>query len=105
MYADDLALIATTRAVLAAMLDLVVKYGATLNLTFSSSQDAKKCKSFCLYFTGRTTARRVVFPAPLVLNGVRLPWREKAVHLGHTLHQDLSMDSDAKENWAHGSLK
>ena len=100
MYADDLALIATTRAVLAAMLDVVVGYGASLNLTFSSSQDAKKCKSFGLYFTGRTTARRVVYPAPLVLNGVRLPWREKAVHLGHTLSQDLSMESDAKEKRA-----
>ena len=100
MYADDLALMAPTRVVLAAMLELVVGYGASLNLTFSSSQDPKKCKSFCLYFTGRTTARRVVYPAPLVLNGVRLPWREKAVHLGHTLHQDLGMDADVKEKRA-----
>ena len=100
MYADDLALIAPTRVVLAAMLELVVKYGASLNLTFSSSQDPRKCKSFCLYFTGRTTSRKVVFPAPLVLNGVRLPWKEKAVHLGHTLHQDLTSDSDVKEKRA-----
>ena len=100
MYADDLALIATTRAVLAAMLDLVVEYGASLNLTFSSSQDPKKCKSFCLFFTGRTTSKRVVYPASLVLNGVKLPWREKAVHLGHTLHQDLTMDADGKEKRA-----
>ena len=100
MYADDLALIAPTRVVLAAMLELVEKYGASLNLTFSSSQDPKKCKSFCLFFTGRTTLRKVVFPAPLVLNGVRLPWREKAVHLGHTLHQDLTLNADAKEKRA-----
>jgi len=38
-----------------------------------------------------------VYPAPLVLNGVRLPWREKAVHLGHTLHQDLGMDVNCHE--------
>ena len=44
--------------------------------------------------------KKVVFPAPLVLNGVRLPWREKAVHLGHTLHQDLTLDADAKEKRA-----
>ena len=100
MYADDLALIAPTRVVLAAMLELVEKYGASLNLTFSSSQDPKKCKSFCLFFTGRTTLRKVVFPAPLVLNGVRLPWREKAVHLGHTLHQDLTLNADAQEKRA-----
>ena len=99
-YADDLALIAPTRAILAAMLDLVVGYGASLNLKFSSSQDPKKCKSFCLFFTGRTTSRRVVYPASLVLDGVKLPWKEKAVHLGHTLHQDLTMDADAKEKRA-----
>ena len=74
MYADDLALLAPNRAVLVAMLDLVVKYGASLNLTFSSSQDPKKCKSFCLFFTGRTTLRKVVFPAHLMLNA---EFREK----------------------------
>ena len=58
------------------------------------------CKSFCLFFTGRITLKKVVFPAPLVLNGVRLPWREKAVHLGHTLHQDLTLNADAKEKRA-----
>ena len=57
-------------------------------------------KSFCLFFTGRITLKKVVFPAPLVLNGVRLPWREKAVHLGHTLHQDLTLDADVKEKRA-----
>ena len=57
-------------------------------------------KSFCLFFTGRITLKKVVFPAPLVLNGVRLPWREKAVHLGHTLHQDLTLNADAQEKRA-----
>ena len=36
-------------------------------------------------------------PAPLVLDGVALLWRQSAVHLGHTLHQDLNWDADAKE--------
>ena len=40
-------------------------------------------------------AKRVLYPAPLVLSGVTLPWRESAVHLGHKLHQDLSFSSDA----------
>ena len=35
-----------------------------------------------------------------MLNAVRLPWREKAVHLGHTLHQDLTLDADVKEKRA-----
>ena len=82
------------------MIKEIEKYGASLNLTFSSSQDPKKCKSFCLYFTGRTSSRKVVYPAPLMLNAVRLPWREKAVHLGHTLHQDLTLDADVKEKRA-----
>ena len=29
-----------------------------------------------------------------------MPWRKKAVHLGHTLHQDLTMDSDAAQRKA-----
>ena len=100
MYADDLALIATTRTMLAAMLDLVVALGAAFNLTFSSSQDPRKCKSFCLYFVGARTARQVDYPDPLLLYGVRLPWRERAVHLGHTVTQNLTMDADAEEKRA-----
>ena len=75
-------------------------HGAGLNLTFSSSQEPKKCKSFCIFFTGPIPARKIVYPDPLVLNGVALPWRESAVHLGHKLHQDLSMKADAREKRA-----
>ena len=90
LYADDLALLAPTRAVLARMLALVESYGASLNLTFSS------CKSFCIYFVGPKASRKVVYPARLNLNGVELPWKESAVHLGHTLHQDLTFKADAR---------
>ena len=93
LYADDLSLIAPTRAILASMLEIVAEYGASLNLYFSTCQDPGKCKSFCIYFAG--PARKVVYPAPLVLNGVTLPWKEKAVHLGHILQQDLTFDADA----------
>ena len=95
LYADDLSLIAPTRATLSRMLALVEAYGAKLNLTFSSCQDPGKCKSFCLYFVGMKSPRKVVYPSPLVLNGVQLPWRESAVHLGHTMHQNLKSDADA----------
>ena len=95
LYADDLSLIAPTRAILAKMLALVESYGAKLNLRFSSCQDPGKCKSFCLFFVGLKTPRKVVYPSPLFLNGIRLPWRESAVHLGHTLHQNLKSDADA----------
>ena len=93
LYADDLSLLAPTRTILASMLALVEAYGASLNLTFSSDQDSKRCKSFCLFFVG--AAKKVVYPAPLVLNGVTLPWRKQAVHLGHTLHQDLTFAADS----------
>ena len=96
LYADDLALLAPTRAILASMLALVESYGASLNLTFSSCQDASKCKSFCIYFVGPKASRKVVYPARLQLNGVQLPWKESAVHLGHTLHQDLTFKVDAR---------
>ena len=92
---DDLALLAPTRVILAAMLALVEAHGASLNLTFSTSQDPKLCKSFCLYFEGPRPEQRIQNPAPLVLNGVVLPWVKSAVHLGHTIHQDLTMTADA----------
>ena len=41
-------------------------------------------------------SQKVQYPAPLILNGVTLPWKESAVHLGHLLHQNLSFDADAK---------
>ena len=95
LYADDLALLAPSRAILADMLALVEAHGASLNLVFSTSQDPKKCKTFCLYYVGPRPDRRIQFPTPLVLNGVVLPWVRSAVHLGHTLHQDLTMTADA----------
>ena len=94
MYADDLALLATNRAMLSEMIAIAVKHGEGLNLKFSSS------KSFCIFFSGPRPARKVVFPAPLRLGGVALPWQESAMHLGHRLHQDLSMTADAKEKRA-----
>ena len=100
MYADDLALLASNRTMLAEMLALVVAHGASLNLIFSSCQDPKRCKSFCIFFVGPRPARQVVYPSPLNLNGVKLPWRESAVHLGHVLHQDLTWGADAKEKRA-----
>ena len=51
------------------------------------------------YFTNQQ-GKKVKYPAPLTLNGVQLSWRERAVHLGHTLQQDLTMDADAKEKRA-----
>ena len=75
------------------MLALEEAYGASLNLTLLSDQHPKKCKSFCIYFV--CPVRRVVYPAPLVLNGVVLPWRESVFYLGLKLHQDLFLSADS----------
>ena len=96
LYVDDLALLAPTRAVLAAMLEVVVAYGAGLNLTFSSDTDPQMSKSFCMFFVGQKPARKITYPAQLLLNGRSLPWVQRAVHLGYTLHQDLTLDADSK---------
>ena len=95
LYADDLALLAPNRTILAAMLALVEAYGKSLNHVFSTSQDPKKCKSFCLYFVGPMPEKKIRFPTPLQLNGVVLLWVKSAIHLGHTLNQDLTMTADA----------
>ena len=42
LYADDLSLIAPTRAILASMLEIVAEYGASLNLYFSTCQNPGK---------------------------------------------------------------
>ena len=38
----------------------------------------------------------MVLPDPLQLNGVNLPWVASADHLGHSLHQDCTMEQDSK---------
>ena len=71
LYADDLSLIAPSHAILARMLEMVAENGASLNLHFST------------------------LVKHLRTNGVTLPWKESAVHLGHTLQQSLNFDADA----------
>ena len=95
LCAENLALLAPTRAILAAMWALVEAHGASLNLVFSTSQDPKLCKSFYLFFVGPRPERKIWYPTPLVLNGVVLPWVKSADHLVHTIHQDLTMTADA----------
>lgn len=90
VYADGVLLVLRQ-----SKLALVVADGASRNLNFSSCQEPKKCKSFCIFFVGPRPAHQVVYHAPLVLNGVELSWRESAVRLGHLLHQDLTRASDS----------
>ena len=45
---------------------------------------------------GKVRGGRVQYPKPVSLNGMILPWVTSANHLGHTLHQDCTMDEDAR---------
>ena len=53
LYVDDLALLAPTRAVLAAMLEVVVEYGARLNIKLSSDLDPQSPIHFACSLWGK----------------------------------------------------
>ena len=69
-------------------------YADKHNLVFSTDPVPAKSKTKCLLFCGK--AKRVKYPDPLQLCGKNLPWVETAEHLGHTLHQDTTMEADCK---------
>ena len=91
-YADDLILLAPNREVLQKMIQVCEIYAAEHNLVFSTDPIPAKSKTKCLLFCGKSP--RPKYPDPLKLNGKDLPWVETAEHLGHTLHQDTTMDKD-----------
>ena len=91
-YADDLILLAPNREVLQRMVLECEKYGKEHNLVFSTDPVPALSKTKCMYFCGRTT--NVQYPAQVQLDGKSLPWVQHALHLGHTLHQTVSMDKD-----------
>ena len=91
-YADDLILLAPNREVLQSMLVVCEKYGVEHNLVFSTDPVPSLSKTKCLYFCGRHG--NVKYPAPVLLDGKPLPWVEHAAHLGHVLHQTVTMEND-----------
>ena len=91
-YADDLILLAPNRKVLQQMVSVCERYGTAHNLMFSTDPVPAKSKTKCLLFCGRKN--NVTFPAPVKLDGKDLPWVEYAEHLGHTLHQSVTMEKD-----------
>ena len=91
-YADDLILLAPNREVSQSMLVVCQNYAREHNLVFSTDPLPSKSKTKCMYFCGRNG--QVNYPAPVYLEGEPLPWVEHAEHLGHTLHQSVTMDKD-----------
>ena len=74
------------------MLAICERYGKEHNLVFSTDPVPKLSKTKCMYFCGRS--KNVKYPDPVQLYGEDLPWVEHADHLGHTLHQSVTMDMD-----------
>ena len=99
-YADDLLLLAPTREAAQRMLQICEAFTKTSNIMFSTNVDPKKSKSKALYVVG-PRGSALPRPAPLQLCGRPLPWVERADHLGHSLHQDGTMDHDCLEKRAH----
>ena len=90
-FADDLALLAPGRQVLQRMIKVCEDYGLKHNLAFSTDTVPAKSKTKCVLFRGKRKAEN---PKPVFLNGEALPWVETVEHLGHTLHESMSMDTD-----------
>ena len=68
------------------MSNVIQEYGAEHNLAFTTS------KTKCIIFSGN---KRVQEPPPIMLNGKALPVVRKVDHLGHVLHQSMSMENDS----------
>ena len=94
-FADDLLLMAPSRAAMAKMLEICEQYGEKLNLVFSTDPCPSKSKSKAIYMTG-SLLRHMPKPVPLKLYGKDLPWVSHATHLGHEMHEDGTMDFDCK---------
>ena len=94
-FADDLLLLAPSRGAMAKMLETCERYAKDHKLQFSTDPCPDKSKSKCIFMTG-TRLRNRPKPAALTLYEVELLWVASAAHLGHDLHQDVSLDYDCK---------
>jgi hypothetical protein len=92
VYADDVILLAPSRSALQEMLKVTERFAQKHNIVFSTNDDPNKSKSKCILFSGKTVQNS--YPAPLMLSGKSLPWVKSAVHLGHELRQECSMEHD-----------
>ena len=92
LYADDIFLLAPNRFVLQQMITVAEQFATEHNLEFSTDPVAAKSKTKLIQFRG---TQRVQQPAPVILNGKQVPFCETVTHLGHELHENGRMDSDA----------
>ena len=76
-YADDLLILAPSLDALQEMITTCENYAKSLNLTFSTHVNPKKCKTKCIALLNKERNLRNIS-----LNGKNLPWVKTAKHLG-----------------------
>ena len=88
-YADDVILLSPSRESLQLMLNICQKFADKHSMLFSTDPDPNKSKTKCMIFTKK---KNLQVPK-MILNGEKLPWVEKAKHLGNNLTVKLSRNS------------
>ena len=95
-YADDGILLSTSIEGLQNMVNICELHALENDLMFSTDPIPSKSKTKCIAFPHGATAD---MPA-IILNGDKLPWVERAVHIGNTLHFSGRMDQGIREKRA-----
>ena len=91
-YADDLLLLSASRTGLQEMVSICERFALSKNLKFSTDPDPAKSKTKCIVFAKKFCDRQNI--APVLLNGLPLPWVGQVKHLGNVLQSDNSMKTD-----------
>ena len=92
VFADDILLFAASRAGLQSLVDICYKFAAEKNLKFGTNPDPLKSKTKCIVFAKKYKSKNRL--APILLDGLELPWVSKITHLGCILDADNSMKTD-----------
>ena len=93
-FCDDILLLAPTRSAMVDMLLVCEQFATRNNLQFSTDPDPRKSKTKCIFVCG--SDRNLQKPANLSLFGTDLPWVSSATHIGYELHEDGTMNCDAR---------
>ena len=79
------------------MVDMCEKHARDSDLVFSTHEDPKKSKTFCIAFNSTVNKEDL---GKITLNGDKLPWKDNVKHIGTTLNSKGTMDDDIKEKRA-----
>ena len=95
-YADDGTLLCPSVSGLQVMVDICSAHADDNNLEFSTDPNPVKSKTKCIAFS----SRKKIDLAPIYLNGDKLPWCHRIVHVGNTLYHNGKMEQDIREKRA-----